>query len=287
MKFNTNVDLPIWSVTSRTDKPVPALGQGTWRMGESASARKAEIAALRAGIELGMTLIDSAEMYGNGAAEDVVGEAIRGLADEVFLVSKVLPSNAGYDAVLKACERSRRRLGVDTIDLYLLHWASSTPLQQTIDAFETLRSRGHVGAWGVSNFDSEQITDLLGHDLPSPCISNQVYYSLSARGIEFDLLPLMRDCGMATMAYCPLDQGELAWHESLLAIAQRHQASCAQIALAWLLEQPGVAVIPKSSSVDRVTENAGAREIRLTTADRAQLDIDFPPPDNEQPLRIV
>lgn len=268
---------------------VPALGLGTWRMGERAGQRQAEISAIRAGIERGLTLIDTAEMYGNGGAEELVGQAIAGHRDGLTLVSKVLPSNASYSGVLKACDRSRRRLGVDHIDVYLLHWASATPLAETIDAFETLRDQGAIGAWGVSNFDAEQMSQLLSGDLPGRCATNQVYYSLGARGIEYDLLPAMQAATppMPLMAYCPLDQGELAWHEDLVPIAERHGASCAQVALAWLLSRPDVIVIPKSSSVQRMEENAGALQLRLTGQDIAELDRAFPPPSGPGPLQIV
>ena len=268
---------------------VPPLGLGTWRMGERPGQRRAEIEAIQTGIDLGLTLIDTAEMYGNGGAESVVGEAIAGRRDGLTLVSKVLPSNASYQGVIKACDRSRKRLGVDRIDVYLLHWMSSTPLSETIDAFETLRDQGAIGAWGVSNFDPREMQGLLAQSGAQACVTNQVYYSLGARGIEYDLLPLMREQAhpMPAMAYCPLDQGELAWHEALLPIAERHQATCAQVALAWLLSQPDVIVIPKSSSAARVTENAGARALQLNAEDIAALDAAFPPPDRAEPLRIV
>lgn len=268
---------------------VPALGLGTWRMGERAGQRQAEISAIRAGIERGLTLIDTAEMYGNGGAEELVGQAIAGYRDRLTLVSKVLPSNASYDGVLKACDRSRRRLGVDRIDVYLLHWASATPLAETIDAFETLIDDGAIGGWGVSNFDAGQMSPLLSGDLPGRCVTNQVYYSLGARGIEYDLVPAMQAATppMPLMAYCPLDQGELAWHEDLQPIADRHGASCAQVALAWLLTRPDVIVIPKSSSEQHTVENAGALRLHLSDQDLADLNLAFPPPLAPEPLRII
>jgi diketogulonate reductase-like aldo/keto reductase len=261
------------------------LGQGTWHMGESDSKHDQEVAAIRHGIDLGMTLIDTAEMYSD--AELVVADAIAGQREKVFVVSKVLPSNASYDAVLAACDRSRQRMGIDTIDWYLLHWASSVPITETIDAFETLKARGAIGDWGVSNFDISEMFDLLHTDGGNRCVTNQVYYSLGARGVEFDLLGLHREHSVATMAYCPLDEGRLAKHRALTPVAKRHQASNAQIALAYLLQQPGVIVIPKSANTDRVAENAGARDITLTSQDLAEIDKAFEPPHSAQRLKIV
>lgn len=254
-------------------------------MGERDDKRAQETAALRHGIELGMTLIDTAEMYAD--AELVVADAIAGQREKVFVVSKVLPSNASYDDVLGACDRSRRRLGVDTIDLYLLHWASSVPLSETIDAFEALKASGAIGNWGVSNFDVSEMFDLLHTDGGEQCVANQVYYSLSTRGVEFDLLGLHREHSITTMAYCPLDEGKLTQHRSLAPIAARHQASSAQIALAYLLQQSGVIVIPKSANPQRVAENAGARDIVLSEEDLAEIDRTFKPPRRAQRLKIV
>lgn len=264
---------------------VPALGQGTWHMGERDNKREQEAAALRHGIDLGLTLIDTAEMYGD--AELVVADAIAGQREKVFLVSKVLPSNASYDDVHSACDRSRQRLGVDAIDLYLLHWASSVPLSETIDAFEALKAKGAIGNWGVSNFDVSEMFDLLHTDLGDRCVANQVYYSLGARGVEFDLLRLHREHDIATMAYCPLDEGKLVKHPALKPIAKRHKASSAQIALAYLLQQTGVIVIPKSANTERVAENAAARDITLSEQDLKEIDKAFTPPSRAQRLKIV
>ncbi len=264
---------------------VPALGQGTWHMGERADKHNQEVAALRHGIDLGLTLIDTAEMYCD--AELVVADAIAGQREKVFVVSKVLPSNASHDDVITACNRSRQRLGIDTIDLYLLHWASSVPLSETIDAFEALKADGAIGDWGVSNFDVSEMFDLLHTEGGKQCVANQVYYSLGARGVEFDLLGMHRDNAVATMAYCPLDEGKLVKHRALAPIAQRHNASCAQIALAYLLKQPGVIVIPKSANTGRVAENAAARDIMLTDEDLVSIDAAFKPPRRAQRLKIV
>ena len=266
---------------------VPALGQGTWRMGQAADQRSAEAASLRRGIELGMTLIDTAEMYGDGGAERVVGDAIRGQRDRVFLVSKVLPSNASERGTIAACERSLSRMHVDWIDLYLLHWRGGAPLAATVAAFETLRAQGKIRHWGVSNFDLDDMRELASLAGGAQCAANQVYYSLSRRGIEFDLLPWQSGRGIATMAYCPLDEGRLPGHRALAPIAKRLGATGAQVALAWLLTRPGVIVIPKSSSVARVEENAGAAALTLQPDDLAALDAAFPPPRRKSRLAMV
>ena len=265
---------------------VPALGLGTWRMGESSRQANAEIEALREGIALGLTVIDTAEMYGDGGAERVVGQAIAGQRERVTLVSKVLPSNASRAGVRAACDRSRRRLGVDRIDLYLLHWPGSVPLSDTIAGFEALQASGSIGAWGVSNFDPSHLRQVLAlnaHD----CAANQIYWSLAQRGPEFDSLPLHRAQRVATMAYSPLDQGRLLDHPALAAIAARHQATPAQVALAWLLAQSATIVIPKSGHAARVRENAAARELRLDAQDLRALDAAFPPPTRARPLAMI
>src|SRR5262245_31192081 len=230
-------------------KPVPVFGLGTWRMGESARSRKDEIAALKLGIELGVTLIDTAEMYGDGGAEVIVAEAVAGRRDEIFIVSKVLPSNASRARTIAACERSLKRLNTDRVDLYLLHWRDSTPLQETIGAFETLAEQGKILHWGVSNFDVDDMVDLLA--LPrgrgEACASNQVLYNLTRRGIEFDLLPLCREHGMPVMAYSPIEQGRMLRHPGLAKVAKAVGATPAQIALAWLLTRDGVISIPKAT----------------------------------------
>jgi diketogulonate reductase-like aldo/keto reductase len=263
---------------------VPVIGQGTWRMGEDDRQRSREVAALREGLDLGLSLIDTAEMYGEGGAELVVGEAIAGRRDEVFLVSKVYPHNASRDGVQAACERSLKRLGCERIDLYLLHWRGRYPLEETVEGFERLREQGKIGAWGVSNFD---LGDLLELDQPA-CRTNQVLYNLQARGIEYDLLPWHQRAGMPLMAYCPLSQAGALLHEpALLEVAQRHGVKPAQVALAWVLRQEGVIAIPKAVSSVHLRDNAAAASITLSADDLALLDTAFAPPQNKRPLEMV
>jgi diketogulonate reductase-like aldo/keto reductase len=257
---------------------VPALGQGTWNMGDTQARWGEELAALRLGIDLGMTLIDTAEMYGDGDSETLVGEAISGRRDDVFLISKVLPSHAGRRGVTVACERSLRRLGTDRIDLYLLHWRGSTPLAETVAAFETLRQQGKIGAWGVSNFDTTDMEALLDVPGGDNVQTNQVLYNLSRRGIEHALLPWCRQHDLPLMAYSPLEQGRLLENPALGSVARRHGATEAQIGLAWVLAQSGVLAIPQTGSSKHVRENAAAREIVLGQDDMAALDRAFPRP---------
>ena len=266
---------------------VPAIGQGTWRMGEDPAARSREVAALQRGIELGLRLIDTAEMYGEGGAELVVGEAIAGLREQVFLVSKVYPHNASRQGVAAACARSLKRLRTERIDLYLLHWRGQHPLAETVEAFERLREQGQIKRWGVSNFDLDDLQQL--HDLGvAGCATNQVLYNPEARGIEFDLLPWQQRQGKPLMAYCPLGQGgALLRHPALQAVAERHGATAAQVALAWALRQDGVIVIPKAREPAHVRLNAGAAELALTAEDLALLDQAFPPPMRKQYLQMV
>ncbi|MGN8277573.1 aldo/keto reductase [Pseudomonas sp. SMN5] len=263
---------------------VPVIGQGTWRMGEEPSQHKKEVAALRLGIERGMTLIDTAEMYAEGGAETVVGEAIKGVRDQVFLVSKVYPHNASRKGIPLACERSLRRLDTDYIDLYLLHWRGQYPLEETVEAFERLREEGKIGHWGVSNFD---VADL--EELASPaCATNQVLYNLQERGIEFDLLPWCQQQRMPLMAYCPVGQGgHLLRDPTLVQIAQRHGATPAQVALAWLLRQDNVIVIPKAVQPEHVRLNAEAANLTLAAQDLAALDLTFAQPRGKQRLAMV
>lgn len=263
---------------------VPALGQGTWHMGEQASAREREIHALRRGIELGMTLIDTAEMYAEGGAEHVVGEAIQGQRDSIFLVSKVYPHNANREGVLQACDRSLSRLRTDRIDLYLLHWRGRTPLSETVEAFETLRGQGKILHWGVSNFDVDDMLDLAD----DRCAANQVLYNLEERGIEFDLLPWCQRQQMPLMAYCPVGQGGgMLQHPALLAVAERLEVTPAQVALAWVLRQPGVIAIPKAVGLDHIEQNAKSATLQLSEHDLALLDAAFPPPQRKQRLAMV
>lgn len=275
------------TVTLPDGEAVPALGLGTWHMGERGADRAAEADALRCGIDLGMTLIDTAEMYGSGGAEEVVADAIRGRRDQVFLVSKVLPFNAGRDGTVEACEASLSRLGVETLDLYLLHWPGSYPLAETLAGFDDLRRAGKIRHWGVSNFDTSEMQDLLSVEGGSACATNQVLYNLSRRGVEYDLLPWCAARAMPAMAYSPLEQGRLAGHSALAEVAGRHGVSEMQAALAWVLDREGVIAIPKAARPDHVRENRAALDIRLTADDRAVLDRAFPPPSMKRPLEIL
>jgi diketogulonate reductase-like aldo/keto reductase len=265
---------------------IPALGLGTWHMGEAASARRGEVEALRCGIDLGLTVIDTAEMYASGGAEAVVAEAIAGQRDKVFLVSKVLPQNASYAGTLKACAASLKRLGTDRLDLYLLHWRGATPLSETLRAFEHLKASGAIRHWGVSNFDVDDMEELAAEAHGGHCAANQVLYHLGERGVEFDLLPLMQRQTMPLMAYCPLGQGDLISHQALAPIAARHGTTPAVIALAFLLAKPGVQAIPKSAKAARVRDIARARDIVLDHEDLAALDRAFPGPRRKQPLAM-
>ncbi len=265
---------------------MPVLGLGTWRMGESGRARPAELAALKAGLDLGYPMIDTAEMYGEGVAEEIVGEAIRGRARRPFLVTKVYPHNASRQGTVAACERSLRRLGVERIDLYLLHWRGGTPLGETVEAFLRLREAGKIGDFGVSNFDIDDMEELSGVDR-GLAASNQVLYCLSRRGPEFDLLPWMQARAIPLMAYSPLDQGRLLRDAALKDLARDAGCTPAQLALAWLLARPGVVAIPKSSSPARVQENFEALSVEITPALAAALDAAFPPPRRKQPLEML
>jgi diketogulonate reductase-like aldo/keto reductase len=266
---------------------VPVLGQGTWMMAETPSTRANEIASLRLGLDLGLTLIDTAEMYGDGASEELVGKAIAGRRDEVFLVSKVLPSNARRDATIRACEASLRRLGTDRIDLYLLHWRGGTPLSETLEAFDSLTRSGKIRLWGVSNFDPDDMAELEGLPRGRGVATNQVLYNLTRRGIEHDLLPSCRARGIPVMAYSPIEQGRMLRHPALATVAARHGATPAQVGLAWVLRQDGVIAIPKAGRPDHVRENRAALDLRLTPEDLAVLDKAFPPPNGPRPLEVL
>ncbi|MBR0749038.1 aldo/keto reductase [Bradyrhizobium japonicum] len=263
---------------------IPRLGQGTWHMAEDPLKRPKEVNALRLGIDLGMSLIDTAEMYADGGAERVVGEAIKGRRDDVFLVSKVLPQNATRHGTIAACNRSLDRLGVDEIDLYLLHWRGSVPLEETVDAFETLVGAGKIRYWGVSNFDVGDMQELV--DLPNGAnvATDQVLYNLARRGIEIDLMPLCQRSGLPVMAYSPIEQGRVLHHVAVKTIAARLGATPAQVALAWVLRQEGVCAIPQSGNPEHVRDNRGALDVQLTPQDLAELDETFPPPARKQPL---
>ena len=266
---------------------LPRLGQGTWNMGDSPAARKEELAALRAGIELGMTLIDTAEMYGNGRSESLVAEAIAGVREKIFLVSKVLPSNASRKGTVRACEASLKRLQTDSLDLYLLHWSGSYALEETVRGFEDLLAAGKIRSWGVSNLDLTEMNQLVAVPGGKACVTNQLLYNLSRRGIEFDLLPWCRERTIAVMAYSPVEQGRILNHKALKEVAQRVNATPAQVALAWVLRQDGVVAIPKAASVAHVRENHRALALKLDDAALKALDTAFPPPKKARPLEML
>ena len=267
--------------------PIAALGQGTWNIGDTPQRRADEIATIRRGIDLGLTLIDTAEMYGDGRSEQLVGEAIAGRRDEVFLVSKVYPHNASRTAMPRSCEASLRRLGVDTIDLYLLHWPGRVPLAETVQAFEALQRAGKIRHWGVSNFDADGMQALWDTPGGRAVQANQVLYNLGERGPQWDLLPWLRDHRLPLMAYSPLDQARLLHGKALAAFAQRHGMTPVQVALAWLLGQDGVLAIPKTGSPARLQENAAALAQPLSAAQRAELDSIFPPPSGPSALAML
>jgi diketogulonate reductase-like aldo/keto reductase len=278
---------PIVRVALPGGASVPALGQGTWFMGEDRAQRAREVAALRLGLDLGMTLIDTAEMYANGGAEEVVGEAIAGRRDEAFLVSKVLPSNASRRGTVAACERSLKRLRTDRIDLYLLHWRGSHSFAETLAAFETLQRDGRIGAWGVSNLDPSDLRELAALPGGDALAINQVLYNPSRRGIEFELLPWCRARGVPVMAYSPIEQGRLLGHPAITNIAKSHGATPAQVLLAWATRSGDVIAIPKSSNLAHVRENRAAAGVALTDADLAAIDRAFPAPTKAKPLEIL
>ncbi|MEM7119860.1 MAG: aldo/keto reductase [Pseudomonadota bacterium] len=275
------------TVTLPGGETVPALGLGTWRMGENRKAWADEIKALHYGLDLGMTLIDTAEMYGEGGAERVVGEILKTRRDEVFLVSKVYPHNATYDGVQDACARSLKRLATDRIDLYLLHWPGSTPIAETVEGFERLVEIGDVRHWGVSNFDTADMDGLWNTADGRNCATNQVLYNLARRGIEHDLLPWSQSHDLPVMAYSPLEQGRRLGSGALETIAKRHGATPLQIALAWCLRRKDIIAIPKAVRTEHLDENRAALDITLTTDDLNTLDAAFPPPDDKQPLAIL
>lgn len=278
--------MPIASIALPGGEMVPALGQGTWRMGEVGHKRPEEVRALQLGIELGMTLIDTAEMYADGVAEEVTGEAIKGRRDEVFLVSKVLPSHASRQQTISACERSLKRLGTDRLDLYLLHWRGGYGLDDTLSGFRALQEAGKIRYWGVSNFDVDDMEEL--HDLGgSDVATNQVLYNLTRRGIEYDLMPWQAQRGIPLMAYSPIEQGHLASHRALETVARAHDATPAQIALAFALSRPGVIAIPKAGTESHVRANHAATDITLTAEDLTALDAAFPPPRRKSSLEMI
>lgn len=275
------------TVTLPGGTEIPTLGFGTWMMGETKSETKAEVDAIRLALDLGMTVIDTAEMYGDGGAERIVGEALKDRREDAFLVSKVLPWNASYDGTIKACHASLDRLGTDHLDLYLLHWRGEHPLEDTVAAMEELKSAGRIRAWGVSNFDLDDMEELFSVADGENCAVNQVLYNLSRRGIEFDLLPWCQEHGIPIMAYSPIEQGRILHHPELIHVAKAYQATPAQVALAFLLERDEVIPIPKTSNLRRLQENRDAVDLDISDEDWARLDAAFPPPARKMPLAML
>jgi diketogulonate reductase-like aldo/keto reductase len=275
------------TIELRSGQRMPVLGQGTWGFGERNRGRAEAVAALRHGIDRGMTLIDTAEMYGEGGAEEIVGEAIAGRRDEIFLVSKVYPHNASRKGAIAACERSLKRLATDRIDVYLLHWRGGEKLADTIAAFETLQRDGKIGSYGVSNFDTDDMEELWRVPGGAAATTNQVLYNLTRRGVEFDLLPWCRAKDVPIMAYSPIEQARMLGHAGLRRLAEKRGVTPAQLALAWLLHQDGVVVIPKAGRIKHIDENAAALDINLTAEDLAALDREFPPPNAKRPLAML
>jgi diketogulonate reductase-like aldo/keto reductase len=266
---------------------IPVLGQGTWHMAEDPERREEEIISLRLGLELGMTLIDTAEMYAGGGSEALVGEAIEGRRDEVFLVSKVLPHHATRRGTAEACEASLRRLRTDRLDLYLLHWRGEVPLRATLEGFGALQHAGKIRHWGVSNFDVADMEELVALPVGSAVATDQVLYNLTRRGVEWDLLPWCRSRKIPVMAYSPIEQGRMLDEPELKRVAARHRATPAQVAIAWILRQDRVVTIPKASSPEHVRANRAAADIQLTEEDLAVLDRAFPPPHGPVPLEML
>lgn len=280
-------DLDIATIALPSGAAMPVYGLGTWRMGENDRVRADEVAALRHGLARGITLIDTAEMYGDGEAESIVADAIGPRRADVFIVSKVLPQNSSKRVTIAACERSLMRLKTDHIDLYLLHWRGSPPLAETVAAFAELMKAGKILNWGVSNFDIDDMRDLGKVEGAENCATNQVLYNLSRRGIEYDLMPFCRDHKIPIMAYSPIEQGRLLTHAGLREIAKRHGATSAQVALSWLIRQDGVITIPKATTLKHVDDNLAALNLTLTADDLATLDTHFPPPLRAKPLDML
>jgi diketogulonate reductase-like aldo/keto reductase len=275
------------SVRLPSGEKITALGQGTWHFAEDPGRRAEEVASIRLGVDLGMTVIDTAEMYGDGAAEALVGEAISGRRSEVFLVDKVLPHHATREGTVRACEASLARLGVESVDLSLLHWRGRIPLIETIEGFAELKRRGMVRYWGVSNLDIDDMIELSGVPGGEEVQTNQILYNLTRRGPEYALLPWLAQYGIPAMAYSPIEQGRLLDHPALQTIAGRHDATPAQIALAWVLQRDGVVAIPRAGTLSHVRQNAAARDIELTGTDLNDLDRAFPPPNRPRPLEVL
>lgn len=274
--------------TTIAGDPVPVLGQGTWQLGDQPGRRKQELAALQLGIDLGMTLIDTAEMYGEGASEKLVAEAIAGRREKIFLVTKLLPGNAtSSERIVAACENSLRRLRVDHVDLYLLHWRSGENLEVVVETFGELVKAGKIRHWGVSNFNVADLEELEALPGGKQVASNQVLYNVSRRGIEYDLLPRTRECGINLMAYTPIEQGKIFGNAALREVARRHNVTPAQAALAWVIRAPGVMAIPRSGSPDHTRENAAAAAIQLSPRDLQDIDRAFPPPKKARALEMI
>jgi diketogulonate reductase-like aldo/keto reductase len=270
-----------------TGEQVPALGQGTWEMGDNARTRNAEIAALNAGVDHGMTVIDTAEMYGEGESEKLIAEALTNRRDDIFIVSKVYPHNGSEAGVRAACERSLKRLRTDRIDLYLLHWRGGEDLEGVIGGFETLKAQGKIRHWGVSNFDTDDMVELFALENGNRCATNQILYNVARRGAEFDLLPWLRERNMPAMAYSPVDHARLPKPSVLNEIAKARGLSATQIALAWVLQKPQVMAIPKAGTVAHVIENAAAREVILTAEELSLIDTQFKPPKSKRSLEML
>ncbi|WP_334030644.1 aldo/keto reductase [Burkholderia orbicola] len=277
----------IATVVLPNGETIPKLGLGTWEMGERPARRADEIAALREGIELGMTLVDTAEMYGDGATEELVGDALAGLRDDVFLVSKVYPHHASRRGVVAACDASLKRLRTDRLDLYLLHWRRSVPLAETVEGFDALQRAGKIRHWGVSNFDTADMAELVDEAGGGACATNQILYNIARRGPEFDLLPWLADHRIPAMAYSPVDHGRLPKRSPLDEIARLRGVSVMRVALAWVLAQPGVFAIPKASRIEHVRDNRAALDVVFSDDERAQLDAYFRPPRSKRALEML
>ena len=274
-------------VTLPSGESVPSMGLGTWHMGERIGNPKTEVDALIRGLDLGATLIDTAEMYARGGAERVVGSAIKGRRDDVFIVSKILPHNASFDGTIRACENSLQRMEIESIDLYLLHWPGNHPLESTVSAFEQLKTDGKIKHWGVSNFDTSDMQELYGIPEGKNCQINQVLYNLSRRGIEWDLLPWCRSMGLPIMAYSPIEQGRLLENKKLIALASEIGVSAAQLSIAWSIRKNDIITIPKASNLEHVSQNIDAWTIKLESAILDELDKLFEPPVRKRGLDIL
>ena len=274
------VDLP-------SGETIPVLGMGTWHLGEGRHPPEVELDALRTGLDLGMTLIDTAELYGDGVSERLVGRAIAGRRDDVFLVSKVMPTHATYDGTLAACDASLRRLSTDRLDMYLLHWRGRVPLEETVSAFEELKRSGRIRHWGVSNFDLSDMNELTAIPDGRDVETDQVLYNLTRRGIEWNLLPACQRIGLPIMAYSPIEQGRLAGHPVLEDIGRRHGATPTQVALSWVTSHPGVCAIPEAGTPEHVRENVDALRVILREDDVVKLDAAFPRPAHPIPLEVL